>query len=152
MFTESNDPIEKISDLMPSTQIEVGGANYNFSFEEYPGIQSSPSTDRAFIYQEENQVDKLFQLTPDIPKSEAYNALKSINMQDPTVISSLISKGIEVVKRCNEIDTSKIPIMILQEKIEIDGKPFTITYLPENSMYRETYEKRIRNRIKRVGE
>ena len=152
MFTESNDPIEKISDLMPSTQIEVGGANYNFSFEEYPGIQSSPSTDRAFIYQEENQVDKLFQLTPDIPKSEVYNVLKSLNMQDPTVISSLISKGIEVVKRCNEIDTSKVPIMILQEKIEIDGKPFTITYLPENSMYRETYEKRIRNRIKRVGE
>lgn len=152
MFSENNDSVEKISDLMPSTEIEVGEAKYSFSFEEYPGISSPTATDRAFIYQEENQVDKLFQLTPQIPKSEAYNTLKSINMQDPTVISSLISKGIEVVKRCNEIDTSKVPIMILQEKIEIDEKPFTITYLPENSMYRETYEKRIRNRIKRVGE
>ena len=73
-------------------------------------------------------------------------------MQDPTVISSLISKGMEVVKRCDELDSSKVAVMVLQEKIEIDEKPFTITYLPENSMYRETYEKRIRNRIKRVGE
>jgi len=149
MFSENNDSVEKISDLMPSTEIEVGEAKYSFSFEEYPGISSPTATDRAFIYQEENQVDKLFQLAPDTPKSEAYNALKSINMQDPKLIYSLISKGREVVKRCNELDSSKVTIMVLQEKIEIDGQSFTITYLPENSMYRQSYETRIRNRIKR---
>lgn len=149
MFSENNDSVEKISDLMPSTEIEVGEAKYSFSFEEYPGISSPTATDRAFIYQEENQVDKLFQLAPDTPKSEAYNALKSINMQDPKLIYSLISKGSEVVKRCNELDSSRVTIMVLQERIEIDGKPFTITYLPENSTFRQSYETRIRNRIKR---
>ena len=149
MFSENNDSVEKISDLMPSTEIVVGEAKYKFSFEEYPGISTSPATDRAFIYQQENQVYKLFQLAPNAPKSEADKALKSINMQDSKLIYSLISKGSEVVKRYNDLESSKVTIMVLQEKIEIDGKPFTITYLPENSMSRQSYETRIRNRIKR---
>lgn len=149
MFTESNDPIENITELMPSTEIIIGGEKYNFSYEEYPGISSVPASDRAFVYQEENQVDKLFQLAPVATKSDAYNLLRSINMQDQKLIYSLISKGSEVVKRCNELETSKVTIKVLQENIEINGKPFTITYLPENTMYRQSYETRIRNRIKR---
>ena len=110
------------------------------------------SLDRAFVYQQENQVDKLFQLTPNTSKFEANYDLNRLNMQDPNLIQSLIVRGSEIVNRCEELDTSKVPAKVLQEVIEIEGKTFTITYLPENSMYRETYEKRIRNRIKRVGE
>lgn len=149
MFTENNDPVENISDLMPSTTIKIGEEDVKYSYEEYPGISFVPATDRAFLFQEENQVDKLFQLTPQISKSEAYKALVNINMQDPKIISALISKGSEIVKRCSSLESSKITVMVLQEGIEIDGKPFNITYLPENSMYRESYEKRIRNRMKR---
>lgn len=149
MFTENNDPVENISDLMPSTTIKIGEQEYKYSYEPYPEITATSAGDRAFIYQEKNQVDKLFQLVPKVPKSEAYNLLKNVNMQDPQLILTLISKGSEIVKRCSELDDSKVSFTILNESIEIDGNPFNITYQPENSMYRETYEKRIRNRIKR---
>ena len=149
MFSESNDPVENISDLMPSTTIKIGEEEYKYSYEPYPEITAMSAGDRAFVYQEENQVDKLFQLAPEVPKSEAFNLLKNIDMQDPQLILTLISKGNEIVKRCNELDDSKVSFTILKEGIEIGGMPFNITYLPENSMYRETYEKRIRNRIKR---
>jgi hypothetical protein len=154
MYTESNDSVEKISYLMPSTEIVVEGKKYNFSYEEYPEkseVSSVPASDRAFVVQEENQVDKLFQLVPNTLKSEAYNELRRLNMQDTELIQLLISKGNEIVKRCEELDTSKVTIKILQEEIEIDDKPFTITYLPENTMYRQSYETRIRNRAKGLG-
>ena len=151
MFSESNDQTD-ISDLMSSTEIIIGCEKYNFSYDEFSGLSSVASLDRAFVYQQENQVDKLFQLTPNTSKFEANYDLNRLNMQDPNLIQSLIVRGSEIVNRCEELDTSKVPAKVLQEVIEIEGKTFTITYLPENSMYRETYEKRIRNRIKRVGE